>query len=407
MDIRNLGLASICTFSALACGQGGEPKAEANDQPGTFGYDAAFLRKYHPDAVILRDEEGMAGIIVLPAYQGRVMTSTAEGDTGSSFGWINHELIASGTFTPHMSAFGGEERFWLGPEGGQFSIYFRPGTEFDFADWQVPGVIDTVPFRLTGSDAQSARFEKDMELLNRAGTGFRLKAERSVTLMDRDSVLRFLGSDGKDIRVVGFETDNRITNTGDTRWEKSSGLLSIWILSMLNAGPSTTIAIPWKGGGMGSGRTLTDDYFGKVPSDRLRVTDRLILMKADGNHRSKIGIPPQRALPLAASYDSAAGVLTIAGFSLPEGAQDYVNSLWKIQEDPYGGDAVNAYNDGPIEGKQMGRFYELESSSPAAALEPGATMRHLHRTMHVKGGRPALDAIARRLLGAGLEEIRL
>ena len=110
--------------------------------PGTFGYDAAFLLRHHPDALTLRDADGMAGIIVLPAYQGRVMTSTAEGDMGASFGWINHELIASGRFTPHMSAFGGEERFWLGPEGGQFSIYFSPGSAFTFDEWQVPGVID-------------------------------------------------------------------------------------------------------------------------------------------------------------------------------------------------------------------------------------------------------------------------
>ncbi len=375
--------------------------------PGTFGYDAAFLHRYHPDALTLRDAEGMAGIVILPAYQGRVMTSTAEGDTGTSFGWINHELIASGRFTPHMSAFGGEERFWLGPEGGQFSIYFRPGTEFTFDEWQVPGDIDTVPFRLTSSDARSAGFEKDMELINHSGTRFRLKAERSVRLLERDSILAFLGSEGRDVRVVGFETDNRITNTGDTTWNRSSGMLSIWILSMLNAGPGTTIAIPWKGGEAGTGRTLTDDYFGKVPADRLRVTDRLILMKADGAHRSKIGIPPQRALPLAASYDSAQGVLTFASFTLPPGAQDYVNSLWKIQEDPFAGDAVNAYNDGPIDGKQMGKFYELESSSPAAALAPGSTMRHVHRTVHVKGSRAALDAIAKRMLGAGLDEIRL
>lgn len=375
--------------------------------PGTFGYDAAFLLRHHPDALTLRDADGMAGIIVLPAYQGRVMTSTAEGDTGASFGWINHELIASGRFTPHMSAFGGEERFWLGPEGGQFSIYFRPGSEFTFDEWKVPGVIDTVPFHLTGSDARSARFEKDMELLNHSGTRFLVKAERSIRLLERDTVLAFLGSDGKDVRVVGFETDNRITNTGDKAWDKSSGLLSIWILSMLNAGPGTTIAIPWKGGEAVKGRTLTDDYFGKVPADRLRVTDRLILMRADAAHRSKIGIPPQRALPLAASYDSAQGVLTIAGFTLPEGASDYVNSLWKLQEEPFAGDAVNAYNDGPIDGNQMGKFYELESSSPAAALAPGATMRHIHRTVHVKGSRAVLDAIAKRMLGAGLDEIHL
>jgi len=398
---RDLGLAALGTLAALACGQG-----EDAHPPGSFGFDAAFLRKHHPDAVILQDGQGMARLVVLPAYQGRVMTSTAEGDAGTSFGWINHELIASGTFTPHMSAFGGEDRFWLGPEGGQFSIYFRPGADFTFDNWQVPAAIDTLPFRLASTDGRSARFEQEMDLENHSGTRFRLKAERTVRLLERDSVLALLGSDGAGLQIVGFESDNRITNIGDKAWEKSSGLLSIWILSMLKAGDATTIAIPWKGGDAGTGRPLTDDYFGKVPPDRLQVTDRLIRMRADGGHRSKIGIPPGRALPVAAGYDSAEGVLTLALFSLPEGATDYVNSLWERQDAPYAGDAVNAYNDGPIEGRQMGKFYELESSSPAAALGPGATMRHVHRTLHVKGGPAALDAVARRLLGAGIDELR-
>ncbi len=51
----------------------------------------------------------------------------------------------------------------------------------------------------------------------------------------------------------------------------------------------------------------------------------------------------------------------------------------------FSGDAVNSYNDGPIDGKQMGKFYEIESSSPAAALAPGTSMQHIHRTIHLKG----------------------
>jgi len=78
-------------------------------------------------------------------------------------------------------------------------------------------------------------------------------------------------------------------------------------------------------------------------------------------------------------------VLTISQFTLHEGIYDYVNSLWKLQEHPYAGDAVNAYNDGPINGKQMGKFYEIESSSPAAALKAGESIRHEHRTIHLKG----------------------
>ena len=101
-----------------------EDKAESISKfmDGTFGYDLNFLRQYHKDIVVLGDSAG-AQVIIAPAYQGRVMTSTTEGSKGISFGWLNHELIASGKPAEHINAFGGEERFWLGPEGGQFSIY--------------------------------------------------------------------------------------------------------------------------------------------------------------------------------------------------------------------------------------------------------------------------------------------
>ena len=32
-----------------------------------------------------------------------------------------------GRLEDHIYVFGGEERFWLGPEGGQFAIFFAPG----------------------------------------------------------------------------------------------------------------------------------------------------------------------------------------------------------------------------------------------------------------------------------------
>ena len=81
--------------------------------------------------------------------QGRVLTSTAQGDDGLSFGWINRDLIASGERQEHMNAFGGEDRFWLGPEGGQYSIYFAPGTSFTLNNWYVPAEIDWDPFNIS------------------------------------------------------------------------------------------------------------------------------------------------------------------------------------------------------------------------------------------------------------------
>ena len=397
--------ASCDSFDAEKSADSGD--AASKFMKGTFGYDLDFLKQYHKDIVVLG--ENAAQIIIAPAYQARVMTSTADGKIGSSFGWINHELIASGKRTEHMSAFGGEERFWLGPEGGQFSIYFKKGVDFKFENWFVPKEIDIEPFNLISSTKTEARFQKEMHLENYSGNLFDLIVNRTIRLLDKPAINIFLGiAVPENVQVVAFESDNTITNKGTTAWDKKSGMLSIWILSMLNASEQTTVAVPYKQGDSATfGKIVTDDYFGKVPADRLKVDSGLMLFKADASHRSKIGVTPKRALPLIGSYDAVNHVLTIAQFTLPAGATDYVNSLWKIQDDPFSGDAVNSYNDGPIDGKQMGKFYEIESSSPAAALAPGASIQHIHRTIHLKGNRDELDKISRKLLGVGVDAIKL
>jgi hypothetical protein len=212
----------------------------------------------------------------------------------------------------------------------------------------------------------------------------------------------------ENVKMVGFESENGLTNKGNNAWNKKVGMLSIWILCMMNASDNTNVAIPYKQGDASKlGKIVTDDYFGKVPAERLQVANGLILFKADANHRSKIGISPLRALPLAVSYDATNQVLTITRFSLQEGVTDYVNSLWQIQDEPFAGDAVNAYNDGPINGNQMGRFYEVESSSPAAALEPGQTIIHRNAVMHFTGDKESLDKISMKLLGLPVDGISL
>jgi hypothetical protein len=377
-------------------------------QKGSFGYDLEFLKTHHKDLVLLEDSSSDSKLIVLPAYQGRIMTSTAEGLTGMSFGWINHELIASKQITPHIYAVGGEERFWLGPEGGQFSIYFKKDSAFDFEHWQVPKEIDTEPFELIAQSSTTASFKKVIHLKNYSGSSFDVGINRMIHLLNRDSLYQLIGDIDSSVRVVGFSSDNTITNLSNNTWDEKYGMLSIWILSMLNAGDETTIAIPYRSGSdIEFGRVVTDDYFGEVPSDRLKVTKDLILLKADAKYRSKIGISPKRAKPFAGSYDAKNNVLTIAFFSLPEGNQQYVNSLWEIQTDPFSGDAVNAYNDGPISGKQMGKFYEIESSSPGASLGPGESLSHQHTTIHLKSSKEQLEKISTKLFGVSLQEMIL
>jgi hypothetical protein len=118
-----------------------------------------------------------------------------------------------------------------------------------------------------------------------------------------------------------------------------------------------------------------------------------------------MGLSPARAKPVAGSYDASANVLTITFFDVSKGGM-YLNQEWTTNKPPYTGDAMNAYNDGPLEdGSQMGPFYEIESVSPAAFLAPGGKATHQHSVFHLTGNKKELDLIARKHLGASLEEI--
>lgn len=381
----------------------------APTRASNFGDDTAFL-KSHTDLIVLGDDVGKAKIAVAPAWQGRVMTSTAGSDAGQSFGWINRELIASGKVMPHMNAFGGEDRFWMGPEGGQFSIYFAKGAKFEYSDWQVPASLDTLPFKVLNQSKDHAVFGAEFALTNYSGTRFEVAVNREVRLLDSATAWKNLGVKAPEgVSLVAYQTSNKITNTGKEGWKKETGLLSVWILGMYNPSPTTTIVVPIKSGAESElGVKVTSDYFGVIPPDRLVVKDDVMYFSGDGKLRSKIGINPKRSKAILGSYDADNHVLTIVQFNQPAGVTDYVNSLWKMQDNPFGGDALNSYNDGPATpgAKPMGPFYEIESSSPAVALAPGASLTHIHRTVHLSGSEDALDGVAKATLGVSLAEIK-
>ncbi len=371
---------------------------------GTFGYDVRFLEKHKPVLVLSSPDRDSSQVVVVAGYQGRVMTSTAGGVTGNSYGWMNHEHIASGKNQPHMNAYGGEDRFWLGPEGGQYSIYFQKGADFKFDNWQVPALIDTATFDVVDSDKHSATFAKKAQLTNYSGTAFDLEISRKIAVLGKADVEKILGNGLPKVRYVAYETANTVTNTG-ADWKKETGLLSIWILGMFNSSEQTAIAIPFKSSPKAQS-LITTNYFGQIPPDRLVIRDSVLFFKADATYRSKLGVSPQVAKPWAGSYDSRKKVLTLVQFDL-EPTADYVNSLWEVQKNPFKGDAVNSYNDGPNDtGSQMGRFYELESSSPAKALKKGESMTHHHRTFHFEGDEAQLGEIARKVLGVELADIQ-
>jgi hypothetical protein len=396
---------SLFLLAGLLAACGKTPKAP---EGVLFKDDVAFLEA-HTKSVVLTGKGGLAQVAVNPDLQGRVMTSTAAGPDGFSFGWINRELIASGQNNLHMNAFGGEDRFWLGPEGGQFSIFFKKDDPFDLEHWFTPPPINEGAYDVMAQDVDRIHFRKSMHLVNYSGTEFDLELNRVIRLLAEDEV-RALGIPAPgEVRMVAFASENSITNSGPAPWTKDTGLLSIWILGMFNPSPETTVVIPFDPGPEEElGPAVNDTYFGKVPADRLIVGDGVLFFSGDGKYRSKIGISPRRVKPFAGSYDAAKKVLTVVHLTVPEGVTDYVNSMWEIQENPFGGDVVNSYNDGPAApgAKPLGPFYELESSSPAAALSPDETLTHIHTTIHFQADDgAALDEIARAIFGVGIAEI--
>jgi hypothetical protein len=377
---------------------------------GTFGYDVQFFKKLNIDIIELNDTGSNSRVLIVPGYQGRVMTSSSDGYEGQGFGWIKYDLIESGKLNPQFNPYGGEERLWLGPEGGKFSVYFKKGDKQDFSNWKVPDEIDSKPFDIVSRDVSTVKLKKDFNLVNYSGTPMKIGIERTVKILSRAEVEEILGFNAQsDLRFVAFQSENVLINKGEQGWNKESGLLSIWMLSMFRPSENGVVIIPFKqGNDKELGKKVNDDYFGKIPEDRLIVKDNVLFFKVDGKFRSKIGISPSRALPYCGSYDHEKKLLTVLWYSKPEKATDYVNSKWGDQDNPLKGDVVNSYNDGPVkDGSIMGPFYEIESSSPAASLEAGDSISHIQRIFHFSGNIDQLNQISLKLFGLPVSEIKM
>ena len=360
LALLGLALAGCASSSSMPA----STPASTGPKDPTFDADVAFLSQ-HRKTLVLTSPDGRGRIAVVPEFQGRVMTSGVDGG-GRSYGFLKRELIASHELQKGINPYGGEDRFWIGPEGGQFSVFFPPGlTEQTLAHWQTPPLIDTEPFPLVEQSRSRARFARSARLVNASGTEFEFTLERTVEVLDCPRALSELGQDSQGLSVVAFESRNTLTNTAATPWRRETGLLSIWILGMFPPSPRCAVLLPL-GVLRGHDRFVNSAYFGAVPRERLTCFDssigQTLWFRADGAERGKIGVLPDAARPIAGSWDAERGVLTVVSFTLPIGERSYVNSQWQArQAEPYRGDVVNTYNDGPSApgAEPFGPFYEL------------------------------------------------
>ena len=364
---------------------------------GSYADDAQFMNRNDIEYIELISDDGESKVMVVPAWQGRVMTTSAAGDAGDRYGWINYSFIKKKQINFQFNPVGGEERFWLGPEGGVFSLYFKQGEKQTYKNWRVPSVLDIEAFSVRSQSENHVCLTKEGCLTNTYGTTFFLNIERTISLLDINEIVASFNIEiPEDLKVVAYKSENRITNIGNESWSKKTGLISVWMLSMFNPTLTTTVFIPYKQSK--KGKIVNDEYFGKIPTDRLIVENGVIYFKIDGCFRSKLGIPASCATNLCGSYDSSKEVLTVLWCDIFENSLNYMNGQWGRQKNPYCGDVINAYNDGPTEdGSMMGPFYEIETSSPGAELAPYESLIHTQKIIHLQGNDKQLDYIIKKL----------
>lgn len=381
---------------------------EKEYQKETFGYDLKYLSEKDEGLIVLKSEDGKAQVILSAKYQGKVFTSTANGPEGNSHGFVNYNFFDAGVVDEHINAFGGEDRFWLGPEGGKYSIFFEPGKEQVYDNWHTAKAIDIEEWGVSHTTTKEAVFTKEMALKNYQGNVLTLAVERKVSLLsDREVTGKLQMEIPAGVNRVAYETANIITNKNDFEWTPETGTVCIWMLDMFNPSEAAVTLIPYNTGDEKElGKVVTSDYFGEIPADRLIDDNGILYFKTDGKLRSKLGMNAKRTKSIAGNYDPLARRLTIVTFNTDPGAT-YLNQEWNPDKDPLVGDALNAYNDGPLEdGSIMGPFLELESCSPAAFLKPGESLSHKHNVFHFTGEEASLSPIAEKLLGVSLEKVK-
>ena len=144
-----------------------------------------------------------------------------------------------------------------------------------------------------------------------------MNIDRTVSLMDAGEVAADFNIQlTNDMKIVAYKSENKITNTGDKAWTKEGGLVSVWMLGCFNPTPTTTVFIPYKQDAEGT--IVNDEYFGKIPADRLIKENGIIYFKIDGLYRSSWDCRLHGQRIFAGSYDSSKGVLTILWCSLPK-----------------------------------------------------------------------------------------
>ncbi|MGC3978054.1 MAG: hypothetical protein QM751_07370 [Paludibacteraceae bacterium] len=373
-----------------------------------FSSDLKFLKSHDSDLVVLSSDDEKSQVVVSAKYQGKVFTSTTNGADGESIGFVNRKAFDKAN-DEHIHVYGGENRFWLGPEGGNYSVFFKKGVEQNFDNWFTPKAIDTEAWQLTDVCRSFVSLKKEARLQNAQDIILQIDLNRRVELLSDKKIEQKLGIKiGKNIRAVAYSTSNNIINKNNFEWTSDTGTVCLWMLDMFPPAADALTIVPYIDDERAETRHIAKtDYFGEIPTDRLQFHHGNLYLKTDGKYRSKIGLNKHYAKSWAGNYNPEQQLLTVIWFDINPEA-DYLNQQWGACDDVFNGDVLNAYNDGPLDdGSILGPFFELESSSPAAFLKPGESIEHQHAVFHFQGDKEELSEISRCLFNVDVSQIKI
>ncbi len=410
-------------------------------------------------------------VAVCPEWNGRVMTSTCDGLDGGSFGLVNVALIDAAEAAKDKTSFnfyGGEDQLTLSPEGGPFNLYYaalpedvpEPSSEHFSTGYTVPvgcteGIftVDSLP------QSPEVRMRRSVQMTNLAGAQFDLDQVRTIRLMRSGEIADVFGDgvsvtlEQTDVDFVAYSSTNALVNCG-TAHSKLSGLVSIRMRSMFNAGQNTIAVLPFRRGSQAQlGVPVCTDFFGSAPHGRVRRLPGTVLFRADSKFCCQVGLSRRRALPVLGAIDFREGTLTLVAFNMPKKPwkelylsnaycetasntmADFVSArefyltqmtheeharemteasplferLLELspEETPYTGEVVRVYNHGStIPGEEpTSRFFEFDIFSPARELVKGESITHLQHTLHVRADNHTLEYLVKSTLNVEYDGI--
>lgn len=327
-------------------------------------------------------------LLLLP-YGARVLGLYTPG-SDESFYWANPGLERADTARALFAGTGwhntGGDRTWLAPELDLFypdagaTSYVQP-RELDMSDYAIERAGGGVQMA-RAMTLHLARPDRDVRLELRKWLGPAAHPLRH----DRE-MAPLLG----EVEYAGY--------TQQTTLELSNGaaedIPSLGIWNLIQFPPGGELLVPTYS------RATPQPCFGRIPPQHLHVEDRLLRLEARFPGSHKIAL-------------RAAAVCGRAGYAYPQ-SDRYGLVVRNFTVNPSGeyvdvqkadpGDLGYCFQACRVDEAEFGSFFELEYHAPAIGAPPlPARSQDVSQVWAFRGARQAIDAIARRLLGAGLSQ---